>query len=333
MSFYRKKPVVIEAIQFFEETLDEVRKFCPNAQGPFNDIARGDAYLIIPTVEGQNYAVEGDYIIKGVTGEFYPCKPDIFNQTYEPAVLQTNLSRKVTDDPRDNMSTAYNLYYIKDLEVYVRGYGEDPADPDVSLFKFIRDLIRRFVPDAEIPTGDTDLGFMLTEWLMFGSDSMEGVLALLYTSAWAFAELRAALGAFEEIRATPMELSDNKTFVDEYIRGNGMTFKQVADLISLYKGGGIPLAPMNVGDKVWRICWDKVAKEWVVDDTPTFVSEVGTRVFFVSYTNFDPEDLEEPIPFDEIGNTCFLSREEAVAAAAVKAPSEQESEVEEDEKK
>lgn len=113
----------------------------------------------------------------------------------------------------------------------------------------------------------------------------------------------------------------------------GMKPKRLADLMSLYKDGGIPLAPMNVGDKVWRICWDKVAKEWVVDDTPTFVSEVGTRVFFVSYTNFDPEDLEEPIPFDEIGNTCFLSREEAVAAAAVKAPSEQESEVEEDEKK
>lgn len=97
--------------------------------------------------------------------------------------------------------------------------------------------------------------------------------------------------------------------------------------------GGKYANPLNVGDKVWRICWDKVAKEWVVDDTPTFVSEVGTRVFFVSYTNFDPEDLEEPIPFDEIGNTCFLSREEAVAAATVKAPSEQESEVEEDEKK
>lgn len=127
--------------------------------------------------------------------------------------------------------------------------------------------------------------------------------------------------------------SPEKAFVDEWIRGNGMTFKQVADLIFLYKTGGIPLSPVKVGDRVWFICWDKVAKEWVVDDTPTFVSEVGTRVFFVSYTNFDPEDLEEPIPFDEIGNTCFLSREEAVAAAAVKAPSEQESEVEEDEKK
>lgn len=287
----------------------------------------------IPSTEGVHRASDGDFIIRGVAGEFYPCKPDIFERTYETAACHNRFARMVTDNPEDNVQTCYNLYYIKDQEVYVRGYGDNPECPDVSLFKFVRDLIGRFIHDETPPSSDEDLSFMLSEWLMFGVDDMEGVLALLYNSAWAMAELRHMLGMYEKIGVHPMELADRNRFVDEWIRGNGMTFKQVADLISLYKGGGIPLAPMNVGDKVWRICWDKVAKEWVVDDTPTFVSEVGTRVFFVSYTNFDPEDLEEPIPFDEIGNTCFLSREEAVAAAAVKAPSEQESEVEEDEKK
>lgn len=170
MNFYRKKPVVIEAIQFFEETLDEVRKFCPNAQGPFNDIARGDAYLIIPTLEGQHHAVEGDYIIKGIAGEFYPCKPDIFEQTYESV-------------------------------------------------------------DA-------------------------------------------------------------------------------------------PGKSVSVGDKVWFICWDNVANAWVADEEPYPIEEVGTKGFFVSYDDEEPVEFDEYVLYDDIGDECFLSYEDAVAAAAVKAPKE-----------
>lgn len=46
--------------------------------------SEGNAKLLIPTLEGVMEASEGDYIIKGVKGEFYPCKPDIFEATYEP---------------------------------------------------------------------------------------------------------------------------------------------------------------------------------------------------------------------------------------------------------
>ena len=326
MGFYYKKPVMIEAVQFRQENYEAVQKFCPNAQGPFNDIARGDAYLIIPTLEGQHHAVEGDYIIRDVTGELSLCKPDIFERTYETAAIHNRFARMVTDDPKDNVQTCYNLYYIKDQEVYVRGYGDDPADPDVSLFKFIRDLIKRFVPDAEIPDSDMDLGFMLSEWLMFGCDCMEGVLALLYTSAWAMSELRHMLGMYEIIGAHPMELADRNRFVDEWIRGNGMTFKQVADLISLYKGGGIPLSPVKIGDKVWFICWDHVANEWVADEHPVQINDVGTKGFYTSETLCDPDDIDEFHPFDEIGDVCFLSLDLAKAAAAVKTAPEEDSE-------
>lgn len=318
MDFYRKKPVVIAAIQFWEDNFEEVRMFCPYVEGLFHDMERGDAYLVIPTLEGPLHAAEGDYIIRGVAGEFYPCKPDIFNQTYDPVVRETCPSKIVTDDPQDNTQTAYNLYYIKDFEVYLRGYGDDPADPDVSLFKFIRKLVGEHIPDAELPASDMDLSFMLSEWLMFDSDSAEGVLALLYTSAWAFAELRERLGTFEKIGATPMELADNKAFVDEWIRGNDMSFKQVADLISLHKAGGIPLSPVKVGDMLWPICWDKVPKKWIVDTEPTRVNEVGTMGFFVSATYGDPEGIDEFHPFEEISDEYFFSHEEAVAAAAVK---------------
>ncbi len=76
---YRKKPVVIEAVKWTGENQAEIRKFCEE-----NDTwSRSKKMLYIKTLEGQHYASVGDYIIKGVNGEFYPCKPDIFEKTYE----------------------------------------------------------------------------------------------------------------------------------------------------------------------------------------------------------------------------------------------------------
>lgn len=74
---YRKKPVVIEAIQWNGLNWDELVEFgCQCAQDQ-------DDKILIPTLEGILYANVGDYIIKGVAGEFYPCKPSIFEATYE----------------------------------------------------------------------------------------------------------------------------------------------------------------------------------------------------------------------------------------------------------
>lgn len=81
---YRKKPVVIEAVQWIGENLDEVLAFCPTA-GCFKKGIE-TVGVIIPTLEGDHLARVGDYIIKGVKGEFYPCKPDIFEQTYEEVI-------------------------------------------------------------------------------------------------------------------------------------------------------------------------------------------------------------------------------------------------------
>lgn len=82
MSKYRKKPVVIDAIMNVDPF--EVMQWASS----FNDELRWEikgASIFIPTLEGTMEANEGDYIIRGVQGEFYPCKPDIFVQTYEPA--------------------------------------------------------------------------------------------------------------------------------------------------------------------------------------------------------------------------------------------------------
>lgn len=78
---YRKKPVVIEAIKYEKEHIDRTLDFCNNNENiQYNP--RDNEYYI-HTLEGNMKVSEGDYIIKGINGEFYPCKPDIFEKTYE----------------------------------------------------------------------------------------------------------------------------------------------------------------------------------------------------------------------------------------------------------
>lgn len=79
---FRKKPVVIEAIQLTKENVVEVLSFC-NKSGNIVASSEDEMGISILTLEGTMTANTGDYIIKGVKGEFYPCKPDIFEQTYE----------------------------------------------------------------------------------------------------------------------------------------------------------------------------------------------------------------------------------------------------------
>lgn len=78
---YRKKPVEVEAIKFSADDWSGVKEFTNGNAKDF--IANEKATCIISTLEGDMRATEGDYIIKGVKGEFYPCKPDIFELTYD----------------------------------------------------------------------------------------------------------------------------------------------------------------------------------------------------------------------------------------------------------
>ena len=78
---YRKKPVVIDAVQITTFNDDELLAFLNEHVVPFEMV--GDHSLVIHTLEGDMRADPQDWIIKGVKGEFYPCKPDIFEATYE----------------------------------------------------------------------------------------------------------------------------------------------------------------------------------------------------------------------------------------------------------
>ena len=91
MAKYRKKPVVIEAYQLpaydaDDDAFDDFQKWCIETGLDKQDIESSyDQCLLIHTPEGAMEAKPEDWIIMGVAGEFYPCKPDIFAKTYEPA--------------------------------------------------------------------------------------------------------------------------------------------------------------------------------------------------------------------------------------------------------
>jgi hypothetical protein len=113
MAKYRKLPVEVEAVQLSWENQNEIYIFAKMMVHEGTNVPRFcyvsddgkamDSYpqtinpvprigLVIPTLEGDMLAVESDWIIKGVQGEFYPCKPDIFEQTYAPADDEPELS-------------------------------------------------------------------------------------------------------------------------------------------------------------------------------------------------------------------------------------------------
>lgn len=79
MAKFRKKPVVIEAVRWDGSNSGEVYRFIGDE--PYGDFVNE---IPIKTLEGTMVASLGDWIIKGVKGEYYPCKPDIFDATYEP---------------------------------------------------------------------------------------------------------------------------------------------------------------------------------------------------------------------------------------------------------
>ena len=90
MAFFKKKPVIIEALQYPTDPFDNAGAISVYEWVRRNSLGKTSAYidpmsgdLMIHTLEGDMRVSAGDWIIRGVQGEFYPCKPDIFKATYE----------------------------------------------------------------------------------------------------------------------------------------------------------------------------------------------------------------------------------------------------------
>lgn len=92
----------------------------------------------------------------------------------------------VSDDPQDNVSTALNLFYVKDGWTWVRGGGPAPDYADVSLCDYIRLIAKEH--GLDMAEGDDDeISMEMAELLFDGTSTIDGIVATLYTAAWAFA--------------------------------------------------------------------------------------------------------------------------------------------------
>ena len=106
---YMKKQAVIQAIVWNGNNVEELDSFMDSSDYHFDD---GDFDLYIETLEGDHKANKGDYIIKGVKGEFYPCKPDIFEMTYEE--VQKCEGAPDNDDWKRNRSFSDAIEWLKE---------------------------------------------------------------------------------------------------------------------------------------------------------------------------------------------------------------------------
>lgn len=145
---YRKKPVVIEAIQLLPETIDEIDLWADTLyKGNFPGCGFGidpvDGLFKITTLEGVMIAEVGDWIIKGVKGEFYPCKTDIFEATYDTVLDGNTACENVSNENTDSQR---HPKFMKELTHAInRGCLENDSNtPDFILADFVSDCLAAF---------------------------------------------------------------------------------------------------------------------------------------------------------------------------------------------
>ena len=100
---YMKKPIIVDAVQRTGNNIEEIKSFLDENGGAYTITGNN---LVINTLEGDMLASLGDYIIKGIHGELYPCKPDIFKETYDQVNVEIKGKVNITDN--DNTKIIYN---------------------------------------------------------------------------------------------------------------------------------------------------------------------------------------------------------------------------------
>lgn len=163
---YIKKPIAIDAVQFADLTLatmDKISEFMDGAQAVIK--GPGEPKIEIPTLEGVMTASLGDYIIKGVNGEFYPCKPDIFEKTY------------ISEDAIGTLSDGYHTF--DELYNFRKMYNAAAFNAwtkaglyDVHKSKRHSDGIECFgggwfIVMAILPTGQVSNHYKMEDWDLF----------------------------------------------------------------------------------------------------------------------------------------------------------------------
>ena len=216
------------------------------------------------------------------------------------------MKRLTTNCPDNNLDAALNLFYIKDFETWVRGGGDGPDYPDIRLYDFIRKAAKILLPDLDFPMDDDGVDYAMGELLLDGPDEPTGLLALLYTAAWSYAELRGRLMQYEDTGLEPAMCANYKTFEDEAI-SKGVPFKRIVKLMEADKDGRLVVLPCKVGDTVYFRTYDCNGTVDLGIQPHKVTAIVGHAIVRGGYTDVGL------LP-GQYGVSWFLTREEAEKA-------------------
>ena len=223
------------------------------------------------------------------------------------------MKRLTTNCPDNNLDAALNLFYIKDFETWVRGGGDGPDYPDIRLYDFIRKAAKILLPDLDFPTDDDGVDYAMGELLLDGPDEPTGLLALLYTAAWSYAELRGRLMQYEDTGLEPAMCANYKTFEDEAI-SKGVPFKRIVELMEADKAGRLVVLPVrpvltqSIGSMLYIIEDGEIVEDSLCEALVGMGSNGEINIFYTT--------LSDQISFEQadIGKTVFLTREAAEKA-------------------
>lgn len=229
------------------------------------------------------------------------------------------MERLTTNCPDNNLDAALNLFYIKDFETWVRGGGDGPDYPDIRLYDFIRKAAKILLPDLDFPMDDDGVDYAMGELLLDGPDEPTGLLALLYTAAWSYAELRGRLMQYEDTGKTPVEVS---TLVKDWndlcaivLACGGVS--RVRALAEADKDGRLVVLPCKVGGTLWVTGRDNVPREMELEAPDIRAVCTDEDNLCMSTCNRKPDGFcAYRLRNDgaDIGKTVFLTREKAEKA-------------------
>ena len=204
------------------------------------------------------------------------------------------MARLTTDNPTDNIEASLNLFYVRDGDAFIRGGGDAPDYADISVTDFIRKTARTLCPDMLLPESAEEISFAMAEYLFDGYEEPSGLIALLYTAAWSYAELRERLKAYEDSGLSPEDAANLHAILR---LGDGMTLMRLRELAVADQEGRVIVLPCKVGDTIWRL---KRTFETYPDKSKPYTEADG----------FLLQDIWN------VGKNVFLTREEAEKALA-----------------
>ena len=217
------------------------------------------------------------------------------------------MGRLTTDNPTDNIEASLNLFYVRDGDAFIRGGGDAPDYADISVTDFIRKAARALCPDMLLPESAEEISFAMAEYLFDGYEEPSGLVALLYTAAWSYAELRERLKAYEDTGLSPIACEESAK-IEKGLSEGGYSTSRMVELMCADQEGRVVVLPCKRGDELWTHgtfpSGGEVYKV-VVSDVSTLNGRTVLNTY--GFGTIRPED---------IGKNVFLTREEAEKALA-----------------